>query len=208
MPYYSPLRYPGGKRRLASVVMRLLEENALMDMQYVEPYAGGASIALALLFGEYAAAIHINDLSAPVHAFWHTALHDTDELCRRIESVEITMEEWYRQRAVYDNQKDASLCDLGFATLFLNRTNRSGIIGGGVIGGKKQTGRWSLDVRFTKSEITQRIRRIGRYRNRICLYQLDALDFTNQILTDIGKTHSRSMTPYIDNGKLVSMSTA
>jgi len=202
MPYYTPLRYPGGKRRLATVVMRLLEENRLHDVQYAEPYAGGAAIALALLLGEYASTVHINDLSRPVFAFWHSVLNDTAELCRRIERVNVTMREWHRQRAVYDARNTADLADLGFATLFLNRTNRSGIIGGGVIGGKQQTGAWALDARFNKTELIQRIRRIGRYRSRIRLYQLDALDFTNQVLPQLGaKTFAFYDPPYIENGE-------
>jgi len=68
MPYYTPLRYPGGKRRLAAVVICLLEENGFKDVQYVEPYAGGCAIALSLLMEEYASVIHINDLSILVHS--------------------------------------------------------------------------------------------------------------------------------------------
>src|SRR5712692_5100567 len=94
MPFYTPLRYPGGKRRIAPVVMRLLELNGLKDVEYAEPYAGGSAIALALLLEEYASAIHINDLSRPVYAFWHTVLHDSKELCRRIERAKLTVAEW------------------------------------------------------------------------------------------------------------------
>ena len=150
MPFYTPLRYPGGKRRLAPVVKRLLEDNRLKNVDYVEPYAGGAAIALALLLEEYASTVHINDLSRPVYAFWHTVLNHTLDLCRRIECVKVTMREWHRQRAIYEERDTADLGDLGFAALFLNRTNRSGIIGGGVIGGKHQNGEWALDVRSIK----------------------------------------------------------
>src|SRR3954452_7666158 len=142
MPFYTPLRYPGGKRRLTHVVTRLLEENGLRDVEYAEPYAGGAAIALSLLFEEYASVVHINDLSRPVFAFWHAALNDTKELCCRIERTNVTMREWHRQRKVYENRAAADLADLGFATLFLNRTNRSGILSGGVIGGKSQESEW------------------------------------------------------------------
>jgi DNA adenine methylase len=201
MPYYTPLRYPGGKRRLVAAVARLLEENGLRDIQYVEPYAGGAAIALALLFEEYASVVHINDLSRPVYAFWHAVLNHTEDLCRRVEKTKITMLEWHRQRAIYEEQSAASLDDLGFATLFLNRTNRSGIIGGGVIGGKKQTGEWGLDARFTKPELIQRIRRIGRYSTRIKLYQMDALDFTKNVVSKLGKNAFAFYDPpYIENG--------
>jgi len=201
MPYYTPLRYPGGKRRLAPVVMRLLEENRLSDVQYVEPFAGGAAIGLALLLGEYASTIHINDLSRPVYAFWHTALNDTTELCRRVQRVNVTMHEWHRQRAVYERRDTADLVELGFAALFLNRTNRSGTIAGGVIGGKDQSGEWGVDARFRKSDLIERIRRIGRYRHRIKLYQMDGIDFTDTVLPRIGaNTLAFYDPPYIENG--------
>jgi DNA adenine methylase len=202
MPYYTALRYPGGKRRLTPVLMHLLEENNLKDIHYAEPYAGSAAVALALLMEEYASIIHINDLSRPVYGFWNSVLNHTHELCQRIEHVAVTMDEWYKQRNIYDNRETVDLNDLGFATLFLNRTNRSGIIAGGVIGGKNQTGAWSLDARFNKSEIIQRIRKIGRYRSRIRLYQMDALEFTDHVLPETGmNTFIFYDPPYIENGE-------
>jgi DNA adenine methylase len=202
MPYYTPLRYPGGKRRLAPIVGELLDANDLRDVTYVEPYAGGAAIAIALLLEERASTVHINDLSRPVFAFWQSVLNDTTELCRRVERVKVSMSEWRRQRAVYENRADADMADLGFATLFLNRTNRSGIIGGGVIGGKKQTGEWLIDARFNKKELVARIRRIGRYRSRIHLYQSDALQFTKDIVSGLGRNVFVFYDPpYIENGR-------
>lgn len=201
MPYYTPLRYPGGKRRLTSAVARLLEENGLRDVQYAEPYAGGAAVALGLLFQEYASIVHINDLSRPVYAFWHTVLNETEELCRRIQRVSLTIREWHRQRRVYERRDRVNLAELGFAALFLNRTNRSGIMAGGVIGGKGQTGGWGLDARFNKKKLIHRIRRIGRYSSRIKLYQLDGLEFTKQILPQLGpNTFIFYDPPYIENG--------
>jgi DNA adenine methylase len=201
MSLYTPLRYPGGKRRLAKVVKRLLEANNLKDIQYAESHAGGAAVALSLLMEEYASVIHINDLSRAVYAFWYAVLNDTDELCRRIAAVEITMEEWRRQRAVYEQQDTADLTDLGFATFFLNRTNRSGIIAGGVIGGKNQTGNWKLDARFNKAELIKRIRKIARYKTRIRLYSMDALEFVKTVVSKLGKNvFLFSDPPYIENG--------
>lgn len=184
------------------MVAQLLKENGLADVQYVEPYAGGAAIGLALLFEEYASVIHINDLSRPVFAFWNAVLNDTDELCRRIIHVRITMTEWHRQRALYDKRETVDLTDLGFATLFLNRTNRSGIIAGGVIGGKQQAGAWSIHARFNKTEIVERIRKIARYSSRIKLYQSDALDFSNRVIPNIGRNAFIFCDPpYIENGE-------
>lgn len=199
--YYSPLRYPGGKRRLVNAVIHLLEWNGIKDVQYVEPFAGGASIALALLYEQYASRIHINDLSRPVFSLWHLILTDAEELCARIEKTPVTIAEWKRQRAIFEAQDHADVEDLGFAALFLNRTNRSGIIGGGVIGGKAQDGRWKLDARFTKEDLIRRIRKIWRHRTRISLYQMDALEFTKDVVAGLeGNTFAFFDPPYIENG--------
>lgn len=202
MPYYTPLRYPGGKRRLVSTVTQLLRENGMKDIKYAEPYAGGAAIALALLLEEHASVVHINDLSRPIFSFWSTVLNDTAELCKRIEGAILTMDEWRRQRAVYLKRETADIADLGFATFYLNRTNRSGIINGGVIGGENQTGKWGIDARFNKAELIQRIKRIGRYASRIRLSQMDALDFTNNVVSTIGAKNTFAFydPPYIENG--------
>ena len=202
MPFYTPLRYPGGKRRLSTVVARLLEINGIKDVEYAEPYAGGAAVALSLLFGEYASVVHLNDLSRPIFAFWDSVLNHTDDLCRKVDAIPVTIDEWKKQRAIYDARESADLTDLGLATLFLNRTNRSGIIAGGVIGGKQQKGPWLLDARFNKMDLIQRIKKIGRYRGRIRLYKMDALDFSTKVLSKI-KANSFAFfdPPYIENGK-------
>jgi DNA adenine methylase len=180
--------------------MRLLDANDLSDIEYAESHAGGASIALALLLNEYASVVHINDLSRAVYAFWYCVLNDCEALCRRIERTNITMREWRRQRAVYRRRDTADLDELGFAAFFLNRTNRSGIIDGGVIGGQDQNGQWPLDVRFNKADLIQRIRRIARYNSRIRLYQLDALEFTNRVVSRLARNSlSFYDPPYIDN---------
>ena len=187
---------------MVPAIARLLEQNGLRDIQYVEPYAGGASLALSLLFEEYASVIHINDLSRPVYGFWDSVLNKTQELCDRIQRTPVTMAEWERQRAVYDSRETADLFELGFAALFLNRSNRSGIIGGGVIGGKNQTGAWAVDARFTKPELIRRIKKISRYKNRIRLYNLDALELTNNLLPELGPNAFVFYDPpYIEKGK-------
>jgi DNA adenine methylase len=182
--------------------MQLLEVNRLRHIHYAEPYAGGAAIALALLFEGHACFVSINDLSRPVFAFWHSVLYDAEDLCRRIKRTRITMAEWHRQHAIYELRETADLDELGFATLFLNRTNRSGILGGGVIGGQRQNGTWSLDARFNKVEIVRRIRRIASYRTRISLHQLDGLDFTTQFVSKMGRNAFAFYDPpYIERGE-------
>jgi DNA adenine methylase len=177
--YNSPLRYPGGKAKLANYLKLIMIENGLVGHDYVEPYAGGASVALELLYEGYAGYIHINDLNPGVHAFWNSALNQTAELCSLIEKTPVTVDEWRRQRAVQASV-DADPLNLGFSTFYLNRTNRSGIISGGVIGGLRQDGPWKIDARYNREELIRRIRKVGRHRSQISLTSIDARQFINR----------------------------
>jgi len=179
--FCSPLRYPGGKRKLVKFMQIVFEENGLQGRHYVEPYCGGAAVGLALLFGEFTDQIHINDLSRSIYSFWHSILNYTEEFCARIRSVPVDMGEWHRQRRIQEKEATASLFELGFSTFFLNRTNRSGILKGGVIGGLNQRGRWKLDARFNKEDLVRRIQKIARYRDRIKIYNLDAEEFLEDV---------------------------
>lgn len=175
----SPLRYPGGKGKIANFVKILMIENGLAGRDYVEPYAGGASVALSLLFEGYADRAFINDLNPGVHAFWSSAVSRTEELCALIERTPVTMQTWHEQREIA-NSPEAEGLDLGFATFFLNRTNRSGIISGGVIGGLDQTGQWKIDARYNVESLVQRIRKIGRHRSSIVVSNEDAVQVVRQ----------------------------
>lgn len=178
--HYTPLRYPGGKGKLAGYIKRLLKANRLTDGEYVEPYAGGAAIGLELLFHEYVSRIHINDVSRPVYAFWRSVLDHTDEFCRRLTDTPKTLETWDRQKKVLMAQQDHDDLTLGFAAFFLNRTNRSGILNAGVIGGRAQTGAWKLDARFNAPELMRRVIAVGRLKDRINLTRQNALDFLRE----------------------------
>ncbi|WP_428151119.1 DNA adenine methylase [Brevundimonas sp.] len=162
----------------------LIETNGMTGCHYVEPYAGGAGIAITLLYLEYASHIHLNDLNRSVHAFWHSVLNEPDKLCGLIRDTVPTMDEWRRQKAVQADA-DASPLDLGFSTFFLNRTNRSGIIKGGVIGGKEQLGEWKLDARFNSKDLARRIEKIASYNSRISLYNNDAILLIKAVLPSL-----------------------
>ncbi len=174
--YPSPLRYPGGKGKLANFVKLLLLENDLLGKEYVELYAGGGGVGLELLYEEYVTHIHVNDLNRGLYRLWRAMVDYPEKLCKRIFDTEVTMDEWKRQKAVQRAHGPAPM-DLAFSTFFLNRTNRSGIIGGGVIGGKKQTGKWKLDARYNKENLILRIEKLARYRSRITVTGLDAAEY-------------------------------
>lgn len=176
----TPLRYPGGKTKFSPFVKDLMEANNLSG-DYLEPYAGGAGIALDLLFNDYCQNIHINDLDVAIYDFWKAITSDTDNFLRLISDTPVTIDEWYKQKNVLSNPNNHSQLEHGFATFFLNRTNRSGILKGGVIGGKNQDGNYKLDARFNKEALSKRIVKIGELRDRIKIYNLDALHLLSKI---------------------------
>ena len=174
MRFNTPLRYPGGKGKLTPYLKLVFEHNDLINGNYVEPYAGGAGVALNLLVDGYASLIHLNDLNSSVYAFWYSVINHSEELCKKIFDATVSMDEWYKQKAILNDPHNHSLIDIGFSTFFLNRTNRSGILLGGVIGGKNQAGDWKLNARFNKSSLVDRIEKIALLRDNIRLYNLDA----------------------------------
>lgn len=194
MQFLSPLRYPGGKGRLSGFMIEVFKESNLCDGIYVEPYAGGAAIALALLLSESAWRIVINDIDHCVYAFWKSTIDETDDFSRMISDTPINIDVWRRQKAVVADPDNHSILELGFACFFLNRTNRSGILNGGVVGGVKQHGKYKLDARFNKKNLLKRIQLIAKYAGRIDVYNIDALD----LLKRIAPTLTKKSLIYID----------
>lgn len=174
-PILSPLRYPGGKASLYQPLRRLIRVNGLTSGTYVEPYAGGAGAALALLVTGQVHNIVINDLDPAIYAFWKALVNEPSEFSSLIDGAELTLEEWSRQRSIYLSAPRDDYMRLGFATFYLNRTNRSGALNGGVIGGKNQGGRYRIDARFNKSTLIERVRLISLYSRRITVTNLDGL---------------------------------
>ncbi|WP_375392014.1 DNA adenine methylase [uncultured Sphingomonas sp.] len=198
----SPLRYPGGKACLYDLTTYFLGINELQQRSYAEPYSGGCGLALSLLYSGHVSQIHLNDIDRSVWAFWQSVLNHTDELVGRIKKIDVTIDEWERQRSVQFRKGEAEVVELGFSTFFLNRTNRSGIIhSGGVIGGKSQQGEWKLDCRFNKPDLIARIRRVAQYKNRISAYNEDAELFMNRIGNSVPATTVMYIDPpYYEKG--------
>lgn len=181
MSFASPLRYPGGKSSMAGVLHDIRLLNDLVDLELAEPFAGGAGASLSLLFGSEAPLIHINDLDPAINAFWQSAVNESEAFLDLLDDATLSIEDWKQWRAVYLN-KDASRLERGFATFYLNRCNRSGIIkNGGPIGGVGQTGHWSLDARFNKETLSMRLRKLAKYREKISITGQDGIEFIESI---------------------------
>lgn len=195
----SPLRYPGGKAKIYNYVKKIIASNFQEKPVYVEPFAGGSSLALKLLMNGVVSEIHINDLDESIYSFWYSIKHQKDELIHRIQEVSVTIDEWYRQRSIYFCP-ESSLIDKAFATFFLNRTNRSGVLIAGPIGGKSQSGAYKLDCRFNKTNLIKLIEKISSFSDKIHVYNLDGQDFVRMIDSSYEKSFIYLDPPYVRQG--------
>lgn len=185
MPLTStPLRYPGGKSQLRPFVRKLLLHNNFSPSVYFEPFCGGAGIAIDLLISANVDEIVLNDADRGIFSFWYAVLNDVDRLCSTIDATIISIDEWYKQREIYRSLNDSNVkknpvvydFDLAFATFFLNRTNVSGVIEGGCIGGLGQSGKYRLDARFNKVNLLKKIEKINSCRDSITLFGMDGFE--------------------------------
>jgi len=179
--FLSPLRYPGGKARFSPFMASLIRSQPSRATYYAEPFAGGAGAALRLLADEVVRAVLINDLSPGIAAFWRSQFMHADELADRIERAVVSIDEWHNQRDIFMNADDHDDLSLGYATFFLNRCNRSGILNARPIGGLKQEGKWKIDARFNRKELADRVRYLGGFKRRVSVSQSDGRDFLSSI---------------------------
>lgn len=198
---YSPLRYPGGKGRLIDFVKSVILQNGLKGGTYIEPFSGGAAIALALAIDGYMDRVVINDFDRSIYAFWHSVLYNTDLFIERIYNTNISVEEWHNQRMIQQNKAYSDLLDLGFSTFFLNRTNRSGVLKAGVIGGLNQSGPYKIDARYNKEQLIERIKLIAHCRNKFILHNLDAMELLRRYRNICSKNLVYLDPPYYLKGR-------
>jgi DNA adenine methylase len=177
----SPLRYPGGKALLASYISGVIEEHFLAGCRFIEPYAGGASVSLELLRLGFISEAVLVERDPLVYAFWQCVFNDTDALCAAVEATPVTIDTWNLLQPLRDittpRTRKYSMLQLGVAGLFFNRTNFSGIIGAGPIGGKNQSSKYAIDCRFNKPKIIKQIRTAAKFRDRISVHYGDALTY-------------------------------
>lgn len=202
----SPLRYPGGKSQLFKYIAHTLELNRLENAAYCEAFCGGAGVGISLLLNKKVDRLLLNDYDPAIYSVWYAILHHGCDMMKKIEDTSVTLDEWYKQRDVYNKLKNnhGYDFDLAWATFFLNRTNRSGIIEGGPIGGFKQTGKYKIDCRFNKAKLIQKIQNIYDLRDKIALYDQDGIDFIRGVLANLRERIFIFFDPpyYIQGGNL------
>lgn len=197
---YTPIRYPGGKTKIYPLVKKIIDGNGFGDYTYAEAFAGGAGLAMKLLLKGDVPSVIINDLDRAVYCMWDAVVNRSEDLCTFVNDAEVTVDEWKRQHETYRNQKDIDDFELGCAAFFLNRTNISGILDGGVIGGIEQLGNFKIDARFSKPGLLEKIRAIAERSDDIRIFNLDAESLISDVLSDEESLFAYFDPPYVKKG--------
>ena len=199
---YSPLRYPGGKSKIAPLIRLIIEKNMSNDITYIEPFAGGAGVALSLLMEGVVKHIVINDYDKAIYSFWRALKEAPQELMDLVEHTPLTIDEWRHQKDIYCTHNNRYSVELGFAAFYLNRTNRSGILNAGPIGGYEQNGNYGMDVRFNREALIGRMKEISKYKSSITVYNKEIRSFISGVIPkDQANAFVYFDPPYYENGQ-------
>ena len=181
---YTPIRYPGGKTKIYPEIKAILEKNGLIGRPYAEVFAGGAGLAIKLLLKGDVSSIVINDYDRAVYCMWNAIVNNGEDMCQFINNVSLDIDTWLSYREVYRSRDTVNDFELAKAAFYLNRTNVSGILSGGVIGGQAQTGNFKMDVRFNRETLCRKIMDIAAFNKSIRVTCLDAEEFISKELQD------------------------
>lgn len=162
----SPLRYPGGKRKLAPLIADLISKTRVRPNLFVEPFAGGASVSISLLEADYVDNIALADADPLVASFWETVFSDrADTLADMIYDADVSLDQWKSLKGSESAPGIAS----AFKCLFLNRTSFSGSLHrkAGPIGGMSQMSDYKIGCRFNQGKLAERVLELSRLRHRV-----------------------------------------
>ena len=197
---YSPLRYPGGKSKLYPFIKLFIQKNNIKNGIYMEPFAGGAGIALSLLINRDVQQIVINDYDKAIYSFWRAITKETNAFIRLIETTPINIDTWKKQKSIYENERKTYSLELGFAAFYLNRTNRSGILKAGPIGGFEQTGQYKISARYNKENLINRILLVADNKKNIHVFNKDISSFIKNIIPRFDDCFVYFDPPYFGKG--------
>lgn len=179
--YVSPLRYPGGKARMAPYLAAMFAEQvSVMDVEvWLEPFAGGAGAGLSLLDDDAVGEIWLTEKNPALAALWRAMLTENETLATHVEQTvpDLDLWAWARSQVAAAARPGTTDADTGFAALVLNRCSRSGMVNPrvGPIGGKSQNGPWTLASRWNAPALAERIRHVGSLSGRIRFTEGDAV---------------------------------
>lgn len=175
--FLNPLRYPGSKSAFIDDFSELVRSNNLSGLEIVEPYAGSASISLGLLFKGLVSSATLVERDPLVYSFWYCVFNRTTELVQAIKDLDVSLDTWHKLTKYrdLDGVDGEDVLALGVAGLFFNRTNFSGVLHAGPIGGQSQGSAYAVDCRFNKADLIKRIETVSSLADRISVHFGDAI---------------------------------
>ena len=159
----SPLRYPGSKQKFARTLSDIISKNKISPDLFIEPFSGGASISLYFLQTNLVKNIALIEKDPLIASLWKTIFFDSEWLVKKIKNLDITIDKW----RYFKNYNPRTIRNKALKCLFLNRTNFSGILKAGPIGGQKQISQYKIDCRFNKCNIINRIEVLSKYKDKV-----------------------------------------
>lgn len=181
VPQRSPFRYPGGKTWLAPRIRQWLSSLPTRPATFIEPFAGGGSVGLAVAFEKLAEHTILIELDTQVAAVWETILSDDGQwLAQQMSAFHLTL----ASVKTLLSRTDLSRREQAFRTLVKNRVNRGGILapGAGLLkegeNGKGLLSRWYPDT------LSKRILDICAIQDRLTFIEGDGLTFLEQHAQD------------------------
>ena len=206
-PSFTPLRYPGGKSWLFEYVSAFLEFHDIHLGTVVEPFAGSASISVGLLKNKLADEAYICEKDPLISSFWDVALTANDELIENVRRLSVSISTWkkFKKYLRPDAVTRFSTMELATAFVFYNRTNYSGILKAGPIGGKRQESKYNIKCRFNKEYVCQKIATLDSLSGKIHVIRGDGIRFIREYSR---RSHGEDQffyidPPYYDAGKVL-----
>lgn len=176
----SPLRYPGGKSKLVEYILQKMQLRN--NQTFIEPFAGGASVGLALLDAGFINNLVINDLDFGIYALFSTIIDNPDFLISKLILEEPGYEDYYAAQELIKSDYHNKCCDIdeaAWSMLIVNRLAYSGISKANPLGGK-QGNKQKLLSRWNPEDLCKRIVRINDMKKRITVLNQDAFELIEE----------------------------
>lgn len=164
MATLTPYRYPGSKNKMLPLLMEHIDKMLINQKQFVDVFAGGGSVLLAVAQKYPDIQLYANDKDYWMSCFWKVVSDpDTTKLNELLSLLNTnpTIEQFHRLNETASND----LVECAYRALYFNRTCFSGIVkkdGKGrvksnPIGGMKQNSKWTIDCRYNTKKLKEKI---------------------------------------------------
>lgn len=177
----SPFRYPGGKSRLRATIIDWISKLGFRPTHFVEPFAGGASVGLAIAELDLADHVTLAEIDPDVSAVWEVVLNgQASAFANRIRTFKLT----HSSAAEITAGKSNDTLSRAFRCLLRNRISRAGIMapGSGWLN-KGEDGR-GIHSRWYPKTLADRIEASNALREKVAFIKGDGLKVLKGFCSD------------------------